>query len=171
MILLAALLLIGLLAVFSTANTTVHAASGASCLVSDRFPGKVLAWCDLISHYATEVSIPPDLIAALVWLESGGSPRTYSHSGAVGLMQVMPRDGTAAAFICKNGPCFHDRPAMIELLDPEFNIRYGSQMLRDLLDQHAGDVREALKAYGPMDAGYDYADAVLGLYWRYGDHP
>jgi soluble lytic murein transglycosylase-like protein len=106
------------------------------------------------------------LIAALITQESAGKPDAYSHSGAVGLMQVMSRDGIAAKFQCKNGPCFYDRPSMAELYDPEFNIQWGTQFLASLLARH-GNIRDALKAYGPMDRGYEYADLVLSIYNRY----
>ena len=79
------------------------------CQVSRSFPNQIRRWCILISFYAGHNDLPPDLIAALIWQESGGDPEAYSHSGAVGLMQVMPRDGIAAHFICQNGPCFASR--------------------------------------------------------------
>jgi soluble lytic murein transglycosylase-like protein len=82
-------------------------------------------------------------------------------------MQVMPSDGPSASFMCANGPCFSDRPTIQELNDPEFNISYGTRMLAGLM-RKTGDVREALRSYGPMDAGYTYADKVLGLFQRYG---
>ena len=82
-------------------------------------------------------------------------------------MQVMPRDGIAASFMCVNGPCFTDRPASDELRDADFNLQYGTRMLAKLVERH-GDVREALRAYGPMDRGYNYADKVLSLYQQYG---
>jgi soluble lytic murein transglycosylase-like protein len=94
--------------------------------------------------------------------ESAGKPDAYSKSGAVGLMQVMPRDGLASKFMCVNGPCFSDRPSMEELFDPEYNVAYGTRMLAELV-QHYGDVRTALKAYGPKDVGFYYADLVLGI--------
>jgi len=78
----------------------------------------------------------------------------------------MPRDGLAAGFMCKNGPCFHKRPSIAELQDPEFNIAYGSKMLAGLYHK-SGSMREALKSYGPMDAGYSYSDKVLGIYKRF----
>jgi soluble lytic murein transglycosylase-like protein len=99
--------------------------------------------------------------------ESGGNHLAYSHSGAVGLLQVMPRDGIAAGFMCKNGPCFAKRPTISELQDPEFNINYGAGMLSGLNNKYL-DIREALKSYGPMDVGYAYADKVLAIYSRYG---
>ncbi|MEW5872698.1 MAG: transglycosylase SLT domain-containing protein [Chloroflexota bacterium] len=141
--------------------------SSAACAVSDRFPGSVLQWCELITSYANQHGLPPDLVAALIWQESGGDPVAYSRSGAVGLMQVMPRDGLAAAFTCVNGPCFSNRPSTEQLKDPEFNIAYGTKMLAGLVKRY-GDLREALHSYGPMDGGYSYADKVMGLFERYG---
>jgi soluble lytic murein transglycosylase-like protein len=136
------------------------------CSLSNHVPNSIRQWCDLIDRYSNETGLPPKLIAALITQESAGNPDAYSHSGAVGLMQVMPRDGIATKFMCKNGPCFHDRPSMVELYDPEFNIRWGTQFLASLLARH-GNMRDALKAYGPMDRGYQYADIVLSISNRY----
>lgn len=138
----------------------------AGCTVSPRFPAEITQWCALITKYATKNFLPPDLVAAVIWLESGGNPGAYSKSGAVGLMQVMPRDGIAASFMCVNGPCFTNRPSSAELYEPEFNIKYGTKMLAGLFNKH-GSYRDALKAYGPMDAGYTYADKVLSIYERH----
>ncbi|MGD9092851.1 MAG: transglycosylase SLT domain-containing protein [Anaerolineales bacterium] len=138
------------------------------CLVNDRYPQKILKWCGLITTYAEAHKLPPNLIAAVIWQESGGKPEAYSKSGAVGLMQVMPKDGIAASFMCVNGPCFSNRPSIAELVDPEFNVKYGTKMLARLNNRH-GNLREALKAYGPMDVGYSYADKVLGIYSNYAE--
>jgi soluble lytic murein transglycosylase-like protein len=138
------------------------------CRISSSFPAEILQWCELITAKAEQTGLAPDLIAALIWQESGGNPQAYSKSGAVGLMQVMPRDGLAANFTCANGPCFASRPTMEELQDPEFNVNYGTNMLAGLV-KHSGSLREALKAYGPMDVGYYYADKVLALYRQYGE--
>lgn len=137
------------------------------CRVSDKFPPNILQWCILITRYAEKADLSPDLIAALIVQESGGKPLAYSHSGAVGLMQVMPRDGIATKFMCKNGPCFANRPSIAELQDPEFNISYGTRMLAGLFSRF-GNMRDALKSYGPMDVGYSYADKVLAIENRYG---
>ena len=135
----------------------------AECPVSQRYPGKVRRWCGLITHYANQRNLSPDLVAAVILQESGGNPDAYSSSGAVGLMQVMPRDGLAATFLCANGPCFKDRPSKSKLLNPDFNLKYGTRMLARLQKNH-GDLREALRFYGPMDVGYAYADKVLAIY-------
>ena len=137
-----------------------------SCPLSSTYPEKVLRWCDLIVEFAAEHGLPPELIAAVILQESGGDPQAYSSSGAVGLMQVMPRDGLAARFQCVNGPCFASRPTIAELQHPAYNIEYGARMLAGLLSRH-GDLRAALKAYGPMDVGYHYADIVLSIYENY----
>ena len=137
-----------------------------ACPLSSAYPDKVLHWCDLIVEFAVEHDLPPELIAAVILQESGGDPQAYSSSGAVGLMQVMPRDGLAARFQCVNGPCFASRPTIAELQEPAYNIEYGTRMLAGLLARH-GDLRAALKAYGPMDMGYAYADIVLSIYDNY----
>ena len=133
-----------------------------SCTVSQRYPDSVLQWCELIEINSRNNGLDPNLISAMMLQESNGQPDAYSKSGAVGLMQVMPRDGLASKFMCVNGPCFSDRPSMEELFDPEYNVAYGTRMLAELV-QHYGDVRTALKAYGPKDVGFYYADLVLGI--------
>ena len=138
------------------------------CEVSSNYPEKITQWCELITKQANKNGLAPDLVAALIWQESGGNPSAYSKSGAVGLMQVMPRDGVAASFMCINGPCFTNRPSMAELYKPIFNVKYGTGMLGNLVASK-GSIREALFRYGPSGGGYYYADKVLGIYNRYKD--
>jgi len=142
------------------------ASASGNCSLPGSYPEAVRRWCDLIEKYARENSLDPRLIAAVMLQESGGNPEAYSSSGAVGLMQIMPRDGIAAGFMCKNGPCFASRPSIQELLDPEFNISFGARMLAGLINRH-GNLRDALKAYGPMDMGYSYADIILRIMNNY----
>ncbi len=140
--------------------------NSSDCQVSAKFPPQILQWCQAITQYAESAGFSPNLIAALILQESGGNPSAYSHSGAVGLMQVMSSDGIAASFACANGPCFAKRPSMQELQDPDFNIRYGTTMLAGLYGRYQ-NLRDALKAYGPANVGYYYADKVLAIYERY----
>ncbi|MDX1436471.1 MAG: transglycosylase SLT domain-containing protein [Anaerolineales bacterium] len=141
-------------------------ASSPVCQIDPGFAEKVYRWCDLITRVARSHGLEPNLIAALILQESGGNPVAYSHSGAVGLMQVMPRDGIATKFQCPNGPCFSQRPSIKELEDPTFNVEYGTRMLANLVEKK-GSLREALKSYGPMDMGYRYADKVLAIWERH----
>jgi hypothetical protein len=133
------------------------------CVLHSRYPAEVHQWCTQIMRHASKNNLDPNLIAAVIWQESGGNPTAYSQSGAVGLMQVMPRDGVAASFQCVNGPCFTNRPSISELEKPNFNIKYGTGMIAGLLQKY-GSMREALKYYGPMNVGYYYADKVLNIY-------
>jgi hypothetical protein len=142
-----------------------EASAGGDCGIGGGFAENVRRWCDLITRTAAEHGLDANLIAAVMTVESAGNPDAYSRSGAVGLMQVMPRDGLAASFTCVNGPCFAKRPSMAELYDPEYNLQYAGGMLAGLINRH-GNWRDALFAYGPAGVGYSYADKVLGVYER-----
>lgn len=143
------------------ADQQVSEETKIECSISASYPQSVQQWCAMVEQYSRENGLDPNLVSAIMLRESAGQPDAYSKSGAVGLMQIMPRDGKASSFVCKNGPCFADRPSMQELFDPEYNIAYGTRMLANLIE-HYGDLREALRAYGPKDVGYYYADLVIG---------
>lgn len=138
--------------------------SALICRQNPAMQDTVRQWCDTMVDQAYDHQLDPYLLAAIITVESDGNADALSGSGAVGLMQVMPRDGTASQFTCVNGPCFAKRPSMAELYDPAFNIQYGSSLLAGLIARYNGDIREALKSYGPHDIGYAYADMVLGVY-------
>lgn len=122
----------------------------------------VRQWCNLVATESKEYQLDPILVLSVMTQESGGQPDILSENGAVGLMQIMPRDGYAATFECANGPCFAKRPSTKELLDPEFNVDYGCKMLAGLIDKY-GSERDALKAYGPYNMDYYFADKVLAI--------
>jgi len=134
--------------------------------LSVKYPQSIQKWRGEIEYSADQYSLDPDLIAAVMLQESGGQPAVISASGAVGLMQIMPRDGTASSFICGDNPCFKNRPSINELLYPDYNINFSAYLLSDLL-KTSGSTRNALKAYGPMDMGFFYADIVLSIYTSY----
>lgn len=147
----------------AAAEEKVKAKPKVECQYQSRYPAEVKKWCKLIETYAKKYAVDPLLIASVMLVESGGQPDVISNSGAVGLMQVMPRDGIASTFKCINGPCFSERPSMRELKEPEFNIDYGVKMLAGLIERD-GNTRDALFAYGPYDVGYAYADKVLAIF-------
>jgi hypothetical protein len=118
---------------------------------------RIRSYCEIITPTAESLGLDPILIASLIFWESAGVQDAISSQGAVGLMQVMPVE-TAVVY-----PCFADRPLTSELLDPVFNIKYGSEYLAKLVNAYGGDVREGLFSYGPMYVGYEgYADIILG---------
>jgi soluble lytic murein transglycosylase-like protein len=134
--------------------------------LSAKYPQSIQKWLGEIEYFSDKFGIDPNLIAAVMLQESGGQPTVISTSGAVGLMQIMPRDGIASSFICGDNPCFKNRPSINELLDPNYNIDFGARLLSGLL-KTSGSTRNALKAYGPIDVGYYYADIVLSIYSAY----
>ena len=44
----------------------------------------------LIEHYSHLNGVDPELVAAIIYAESGGDPKAVSTQGAAGLMQLMP---------------------------------------------------------------------------------
>ncbi len=152
----------------SITNPAAQNTGGAptTCALTAAMPESVRQWCSQIDTYSQQNGLDPKLIAALITQESNGNPSAVSHSGAVGLMQVMPSDGVAASFMCAAGPCFSDRPTTNQLYDPTYNIEFGTQFLASLVQRY-GDLREALRAYGPSDRGYEYADIVLSIFQSY----
>ena len=103
---------------------------------------------DVIRQQAAEKDVDAALIAAVIYSESKFSDQT-SSAGARGLMQITPE---AAQYIEKQsgGTTFK----LSDLSDPELNIRYGTFLLRELLDRYDGDEAAALAAYnaGPGNA-------------------
>lgn len=143
------------------ASCTLREWTGNS-VVDPHWPD-IRRWCGSLMAAGQTYNLDPYLLAAVMLQESGGQPNVISGSGAVGLLQVMPRDGIAAGFQCATGPCFAARPSTDELKDPDFNIDYGARLLAGNATR-TGSLREALRAYGPNDVGYRYADNILSIY-------
>jgi soluble lytic murein transglycosylase len=103
---------------------------------------------DIIRQQSHEKGVDAALIAAVIYAESKFND-AESSAGARGLMQITP---DAARFIEKQsgGTTFK----LDDLSDPELNIRYGTFLLKELLERYEGDVAAALAAYnaGPGNA-------------------
>jgi peptidoglycan lytic transglycosylase len=103
---------------------------------------------DIIRQQAHEKGVDAALIAAVIDTESKFT-NAESSAGARGLMQITP---AAAEFIEKQsgGTTFK----LEDLSDPEINIRYGTFLLKELLERYEGDTAAALAAYnaGPGNA-------------------
>jgi soluble lytic murein transglycosylase-like protein len=91
-----------------------------------------------IEQAARSHAVRPELVRAVIVVESAFNPNAVSNRGAVGLMQLRPatarRYGVANAF------------------DPEQNIKAGVHYLRDLLTRYGNNLELTLAAY---NAGED----------------
>jgi soluble lytic murein transglycosylase-like protein len=115
----------------------------------DHYDPKVLAragqYDDIIEAEAKSAGVEPNLIRAVIVVESGFNSRAVSKSGAVGLMQLMP--GTATRF------------GVLDRYDPRQNVRGGARYLGFLINRFRQDVRLALAAF---NAGEDAVDRSSG---------
>jgi soluble lytic murein transglycosylase len=103
---------------------------------------------DVIRQQAAEKDVDAALIAAVIYAESKFEDQE-SSAGARGLMQITP---DAADTIARNSEATTFE--LEDLGNPEINIRYGTFLLRELLERYEGDEAAALAAYnaGPGNA-------------------
>lgn len=87
----------------------------------------------LAATVARRHGLDPELVTAVVSVESGFRPEAVSPKGARGLMQLMPK--TAESLGVENA------------LDPEQNLDGGARHLGQLLTLYGGDLERALAAY------------------------
>jgi soluble lytic murein transglycosylase-like protein len=95
----------------------------------------------IIEEHARVHDISPELVRAVIQVESGFNPRAVSPKGAMGLMQLMP--ATATQYGVANP------------FDPAENIRAGVAYLRRLLDRYSNRVDLALAAYNAGPGAVD----------------
>jgi membrane-bound lytic murein transglycosylase F len=84
--------------------------------------GRISPWDELIQAAADSNHLDWRLVTALIYEESRFDPEAISSAGASGLMQVMPNLAGDETDL---------------LLDPQVNIRIGTQMLKEIYDGYA----------------------------------
>ena len=114
-----------------------------------------------IVKHAKVQNLEPELVAAVIQVESSWYPEAESEAGACGLMQVIPKwnpkkDGSL--YTCE------------ELKDPETNIRVGTKALRWWMNRARGDRELALCAYNAghvcfKKMRYSYVKRVMNVYY------
>lgn len=87
-------------------------------------------------HYeANKVGLAPELVLAVINVESNFNRWAISSAGAQGLMQIMP-------FWLKEIPQAGDN-----LFNARMNLRFGCTILKHYLDKEKGDFQRALARY------------------------
>jgi soluble lytic murein transglycosylase-like protein len=122
------------------------------------------AFDSYIESAAREAQVQPQLVRAIIVVESAFNPKAVSHKGAVGLMQVLP--ATARRYGVSNA------------YDPQQNIIAGTRYLRDLIARYGNNLELVLAAYNagadaverygkripPYTETRQYVPAVLSVY-------
>jgi soluble lytic murein transglycosylase-like protein len=92
----------------------------------------------VIEAAARSTAVRPELLKAIIAVESGFDARAVSRKGAQGLMQLLP--ATARRY------------GVREPFDPAENVDGGARYVRDLLKRYDNDLKLVLAAY---NAGED----------------
>ena len=96
----------------------------------------------MIRAAASRHGLDPQLVKAMVAVESGFEPRAVSDKGAVGLMQVLPATGERYGVRADKKKSVDQK-----LADPTLNLEIGTRYLADLKKMLASRPELALAAY------------------------
>jgi len=120
-------------------------------------------YAPLIEEAAGRYKVSPDLVKAMIRIESNFNPEAVSNKGCKGLMQLLP--DTAKRFGVK------------DIFDPTQNLEGGVKYVRFLLDYFKNDLSLALAGYNagenavtrykgipPYRETKDYVKKVTALY-------
>jgi hypothetical protein len=112
---------------------------------------------DLIRQAAKEQGVPPELALGVAEQESSFNPTvTNPQSGAIGTFQILPATGKMLG---------------IDPADPKQNIAGGVKYLRQLMDQHQGNLEQVLATYGGVKTDTTYVPSTLAKVQRWKQQP
>lgn len=148
-------------------NASFRMAEPVSPDTADLVRGRLItpeAVDNAIETSAARHGVDPNLVRAVIKVESNFNPRAVSRKGALGLMQLMP--STAHSMNVTNA------------FDPNQNVDAGVRHLKSLLDNYNGNLELSLAAYNagskavdrnngipPYRETRDYVRKITGLYW------
>jgi len=91
---------------------------------------------------ANRYGLDPNLLLAVMRVESAYQKHIVSYAGAVGLMQIMPRTGQLIAHALG-----HEDFSPADLLDPRTNLEFAAWYLTSLIRRFDGRLPLAIAAY------------------------
>ncbi|PYP83462.1 MAG: lytic transglycosylase [Candidatus Angelobacter sp. Gp1-AA117] len=116
-----------------------------------------------VEEAASRHGVDPNLVRAIIRVESNFNPHAVSRKGAMGLMQLMPQ--TARSMNVTNA------------FDPSQNVDAGVRHLKSLLEDYNGNLELSLAAYNagstavkksrgipPYAETRNYVSKITGLY-------
>lgn len=132
--------------------------------MSQRLEGKIpnfdsrVEFLRTVHFEAVRARVDPQLVLAVIQVESNFRKYAVSRSGARGYMQVMP---FWVGLIGRPGD---------NLFNLRNNLRYGCVLLKFYLEAEKGDLFRALARYNGSLGRSDYPNLVIGAWrstWRY----
>jgi soluble lytic murein transglycosylase-like protein len=103
-----------------------------------------------VHQQATRAELPPELVLAVIDIESDFDRFAISSASALGLMQVMPFWVNELGHSDKN-----------MLFDIEFNVLLGCRILKYYLEMEDGDLIQGLARYNGSTGRRWYSDRVI----------
>lgn len=103
-----------------------------------------------VHQHATRADLAPELVLAVIDVESNFDRYAISSASALGLMQIMPFWVDELGYNDKN-----------ELFDIDINILLGCRILKYYLDMEDGDLIQGLARYNGSTGRRWYGDRVI----------
>jgi soluble lytic murein transglycosylase len=97
---------------------------------------------ELVEAAAAKHGVDPNLLFAVMRVESVYQRRVVSYAGAIGLMQIMPRTGRHIA-----DRLDHEDFTTRDLLDPAVNLDFAAWYLGSLIERFDGHLPLAIASY------------------------
>lgn len=132
-------------------------------------PERRLKMLRIIHREATRTIIPPELVLAVIEVESHFDPFAVSSAGARGLMQIMPFWLDEIGNLASYKRLVADGRLGKNLFEMETNIWFGCSILKYYMDIEKGNIGRALARYNGSLGRAKYPHLVsraLTRHWR-----